>query len=187
MIVRAFAAARSGGAGSEHADFVRRVCRRAVRGRGGRTSMAENTIKVVTDPAALLLKRLMRLLRWRLWIQEKLQRTEWQVTLLWAALAGFVGALASSLFAVFTEGTHQLLTGHTSGVVETMRQLPWWARIVVPAAGGLLAGLTLLLGKLITRGQSSTDYMEAIVIGSGRLPVRSSLVRCAAALFSIGS
>ncbi len=144
-------------------------------------------MKAVTDPAALLLERLMRLLRWRLWIQEKLQPTEWQVTLLWAALAGFTGALVSLLFSVFTEGIHELLTGRNSGVVETMRLLPWWGVILVPALGGLLAGLTLLLGKRIARGQSSTDYMEAIAIGSGELPVRSSLIKSVAALFSIGS
>lgn len=144
-------------------------------------------MKAVTDPAALLLRRLMRLLRWRLWIQERLQFTEWQVTLLWAALAGFLGALVAMLFSVFAEGVHELLTGYNAGVVETMRQLPWWARILVPAAGGLLAGLTLLFGQKLTRDQSSTDYMEAIVIGSGQLPVRSTLVKSVAALFSIGS
>ena len=139
------------------------------------------------DPAALLLRRLMRLLRWRLWVQEKLQPTDWQITLLWAALAGFTGALVSLLFSALTEGVHEALTGHKEGVVESMRLLPWWGCILVPAGGGLLAGLTLLLGKRITRRESSTDYMEAIVIGSGELPVRASLVKSAAALFSIGS
>ncbi len=134
-----------------------------------------------------LTERLLRLLRWRVWVQEKLQPTEWQITLLWAALAGFLGAMVSLLFTALTEGIHELLTGYDSGVVETMRQLPWWARVLVPAGGGLLAGLTLLLGRRITRGRSSTDYMEAIVIGTGELPVRASLVKSAAALFSIGS
>jgi CIC family chloride channel protein len=144
-------------------------------------------MKAVRDPAVQLLQHLMRLLRWRLWIQEKLQPTEWQITLLWAALAGFLGALSSLLFSVMAEGIHELLTGRTEGVVETMRQLPWWGCVAVPAIGGLLAGFTLLLGKRIAQGQSSTDYMEAIVIGSGEVPVRSSLVKSVAALFSIGS
>jgi CIC family chloride channel protein len=144
-------------------------------------------VKGVSDPAVLLLQRLMRLLRWRLWIQEKLQPTDWQIMLWWAALAGFAGAMVSLLFRVFTEGIHELLTGRNAGVVETMRLLPWWGRILVPAAGGLFAGLSLLLGKRIARRESSTDYMEAIAIGAGELPVRSSLVKSVAALFSIGS
>ncbi|HWA87241.1 MAG TPA: hypothetical protein VG710_13520, partial [Opitutus sp.] len=112
-------------------------------------------MRVVTDPPVLL-QRLIRLLRWRLWLQEKLQPTDWQVMLWWAALAGFAGAVVSLLFRVFTEGIHELLTGRSSGVVETMRLLPWWARVLVPAAGGLFAGLTLLLGKRIARRESST-------------------------------
>jgi CIC family chloride channel protein len=144
-------------------------------------------MKTVTDPAARLRQWLMRLLRWRVWLQEVLQLTEWQVTLLWAAVAGIGGSLAALLFRLLTENIHEVLTRHSTGVVETMRLLPWWARVLVPAVGGLLAGLTLLLGKRITRGQSSTDYMEAISIGSGRLSMRASLVKSAAALFSIGS
>jgi CIC family chloride channel protein len=142
-----------------------------------------------TVPAttAELLQRLQRLLRWRLWVRERLQLTEWQVTLLWAALAGFLGAMASMIFSALAEGVHEFMTGRTSGVVESMRQLPWWGCLLVPTLGGAAAGLVLLYGSRLTRSESSTDYMEAIVIGNGRVPVRASLVKSTAALFSIGS
>ena len=65
--------------------------------------------------------------------------------------------------------------------------LPHWQRLVTPAAGGALAGLTLLLGSRLNRRKSSTDYMEAIVLGSGRISSRSSFVKCASALFTIAS
>lgn len=144
-------------------------------------------MKAVTDPAKLLLARMLRLLRWRVWIQERLQPTEWQVTLLWAGFVGWLGALSSLMFSALAEGVHHVLSGSSAGVVESMRQLPWWAVLALPAVGGGLAGLVLLLGKNLTRGESSTDYMEAIVIGSGNVPIRASLVKSAAALFSIGS
>lgn len=134
-----------------------------------------------------LLRRLQRLLRWRLWIRERLQLTEWQVTLLWAALAGFLGAMASMIFAALSEGVHEFMTRSSSGVVESMKHLPWWGVILVPTTGGAAAGLVLLYGSRLTRSQSSTDYMEAIAIGNGRIPVRASLVKSTAALFSIGS
>jgi CIC family chloride channel protein len=144
-------------------------------------------MKAVTDPAALLLHRLLHLLRWRVWVQEKLQPTEWQITLLWAALAGFLGALSSIVFSGLTEGVHELFGQTTLGVVDSMRKLPWWGCLLVPTLGGACAGLVLHYGQRLTRGQSSTDYMEAIVIGTGRVPLRASLVKCSAALFSIGS
>ncbi len=141
----------------------------------------------IADPAKDLLQRLMRLLRWRLWIQEKLQPTEWQITLLWAALAGFLGALASLLFTGLAEGVHDWFGRSGTGVVESMQSLPWWGCLLVPALGGACAGLILLLGQRLAPGQSSTDYMEAIAIGNGHVPIRASLVKSTAALFSIGS
>ena len=64
---------------------------------------------------------------------------------------------------------------------------PFLHFLLVPALGGLLAGCVLLFGKHLVKGKSSTDYMEAIAIGNGHVPIRASLVKSAAALFSIGS
>lgn len=138
-------------------------------------------------PQALIVRRLMRLLRWRVWIQEHLQPTEWQVTLMWAAVAGFLGALASILFSALTEDVYDWFGSRQLGIVGSIQRLPWWGCLLVPTAGGALAGAVLVFGQRLTRSQSSTDYMEAIAIGSGRVPVRASLVKSAAALFSIGS
>ncbi len=148
-------------------------------------------VQEITDPAALM-RRLLRLLRWRVWIQEKLQPTEWQVTLMWAAVAGVLGALAATVFTTLTERVHDWIgrywgTNSSLGVVDSMARLPWWACLLLPAAGGAIAGAILLWGQRLTRSESSTDYMEAIAIGSGNVPVRGSLVKSAAALFSIGS
>jgi CIC family chloride channel protein len=144
-------------------------------------------MKVVTDPAALLLRRLLRLLRWRLWIQERLQPSEWQVTLFWAALAGFLGALSAIAFTTLTERVHDWFGNSGLGIVDFIARLPWWARLLMPTVGGALAGTVLVFGPKLTRAESSTDYMEAIVIGSGRVPTRASLIKITAALFSIGS
>ncbi|MEN9661827.1 MAG: hypothetical protein RL324_776 [Verrucomicrobiota bacterium] len=144
-------------------------------------------MKVVNEPTQLLMARLLRLLRWRVWVAERLQPTEWQATLLWAALAGFIGAISSLVFRGLAEDIHRLLTGSDAGVVESFRLLPWWGRLAVPTAGGLIAGAVLLWGGRLTRTESSTDYMEAIVIGTGQVPIRASLVKSTAALFSIGS
>lgn len=149
---------------------------------GGRAAM-----KAVTDPAGVLLRRMLFLLRWRVWVQERLQPSEWQVTLMWAAVAGFLGSWAAMLFTTLTERVHGWFGSSDLGVVESMANLPWWGCLLVPTAGGAAAGAILMFGQRITRVQSSTDYMEAIVIGSGHVPMRASLVKSAAAVFSIGS
>ncbi len=132
-------------------------------------------------------RRLLRLLRWRLWVVEKLRPSPWQEMLAYAAVAGVFGALAALIFREGVDFVHLLLTGQGGGMVDTFRGLERWQRLAIPAVGGLVAGLVLLFGKRLHRGQSSTDYMEAILIGSGHLPVRASLVKSTAAMFSIAS
>jgi chloride channel protein, CIC family len=144
-------------------------------------------MKAVTDPAGLILRRLMWLLRWRVWVQERLQPSEWQVTLMWAAVAGILGAFASILFTTLTERVHDWFGDSDLGVVDSMKQLPWWGCLLVPTLGGAAAGFILIFGQRLTRAQSSTDYMEAIVIGNGNVPLRSSIVKSLAAVFSIGT
>jgi CIC family chloride channel protein len=53
--------------------------------------------------------------------------------------------------------------------VETFTQLPLWQRLLTPAFGGLLAGLVILIGTRWRGHVKTTDYMEAIVLGDGKI------------------
>lgn len=142
---------------------------------------------VIGDPAKELRDRLMRLLRWRVWIAEKLQPSEWQITLFWAGLVGIAGALASIGFREGVSLLHHYFTGSDAGVVDSFRELSIWQRLAVPAAGGLMAGLILLLGQRIAKGGSTTDYMEVLALGNGRVPARASLIKSLSAMFYIAA
>ena len=128
-----------------------------------------------------------RLYRLRLWLVERLLRNERNTMLLAAAAIGVLGAGAAWLFAAAVEIVQVALTAH-SGAPETIAgQLVWWQRLLVPTVGGALAGFTLVLGQRLARGQSSTDYMEAIVVGDGTIPTRPTLAKSVASLLSIAS
>ncbi len=124
------------------------------------------------------------LLRLRIWFSERMRFTEFQGTLVWAALIGFVGAWAAIFYKDATEWIHHLATGQSGSYVESFKRLPDWQRVLVPMAGGLLAGATLYFGSRFKARENSTDYMEAVVVGDGNLAVRASLVKCVSALFS---
>jgi CIC family chloride channel protein len=131
-----------------------------------------------------------RLLKANVWLAEHFRLSWRQIILLWAALIGLLGALASEIFRKASELLHYAATGSSSGIISTFERLPWWERVGIPTIGGLLAGLALWLGnRLFTsvRQKTTTDYMEAIVIGSGNISVWSSLVKSCSALFSISS
>ncbi len=126
----------------------------------------------------------------KVWLVERLRPSERQVTLIWAVFIGFMGALVSELFRRSSQTLFFLFTGIHGGSVASFQTLAWWQRLAVPTAGGLLAGLTLYVGSRLiasVRQKSTTDYMEAVVVGNGIISVRASLVKTISALFSISS
>ncbi len=129
------------------------------------------------------------LLKTWLRLAEIIRPTETQVTLFWAGVIGFFGALACVLFRYATEAVHELITGFHLGHVATMRQLPGWQRLLIPAIGGVMAGFTLRYASRFVSSsrKSSTDYMEAIALGNGVLSARVSLVKSLSALFSVST
>ncbi|HEX4085939.1 MAG TPA: ClcB-like voltage-gated chloride channel protein [Chthoniobacteraceae bacterium] len=129
---------------------------------------------------------LLPLLRLRVWLGERFKPTELQTTLMWAGLVGFFGALSSLLFRELTTGVHYLLTHSSKALVDSFYAMPPWQRALTPMLGGALAGTTIFFGMRFARSKS-TDYMEAIVLGEGNVPFRSSLVKSASALFTIAT
>jgi chloride channel protein, CIC family len=133
---------------------------------------------------------LRRLLILKVWLIEKFRLGERQVTLVWAALIGILGALAAECFRRATDLLHWLFTGSNAAIISSFERLPFWQRFLVPVAGGVLAGMTLWIGNRLiaaVRQKSTTDYMEAVVVGNGIISFRASLVKTISALFSIST
>jgi chloride channel protein, CIC family len=133
---------------------------------------------------------LRRLLIAKVWLVERFRLSERQVTLIWAGFIGLLGALVSEGFRRATSLIHYLLTGSELSVSLSFAQLPPWQRVAIPTLGGVLAGFTLWLGNKYLAGirqKTTTDYMEAVVVGSGNISVSASLVKSLSALFTIST
>jgi len=107
---------------------------------------------------------------------ERLRPTDWQRTLAWAAVIGVTGALATLGFREALVRLEVLFYGTGRGLVHAAETLPWWLRLLVPAVGGALAGAVLAWAHRLHRSPHG-DYMEAVVLGRGELPVANSLLR----------
>ena len=137
--------------------------------------------------AGLNLHTLRRLKFW-VWFQEWTRPTELQVTLIWAGIIGFCGAVCSIAYRIATDFVHKILTGSSApGLVESFTQLSLSWRVVIPAIGGLIAGAIIHFGSRFHGQLTTTDYMEAVVLGDGRISARQSLVKSLSALFTIAS
>ena len=108
-------------------------------------------------------------------------------TLFWAALVGIVGGLCSAGFRQAIFAVQWLLTGHTGSLVGISLSLESWQRLLIPTVGGITAGLVLHFGHNLTGGDKPTDYMEALTVADGAIPVAPSLVKSASSLMTIAS
>ena len=107
--------------------------------------------------------------------------------LLWAALIGVVGALATVAFHEGMALAERIATQHPGSLVAAATMLAPWRRAVTPALGGIAAGVFLWLAKRAANGKKQPDYLENIAVGDGRQDVRGTLLRSASSLCTIGS
>jgi chloride channel protein, CIC family len=105
----------------------------------------------------------------------------------WAALVGVCGALASVAFREGIRLLELMFTGQTMGLVNGASRLTPWQRAVVPMIGGVMSGWVLyILGSRFV-SLKVVDYMEATLVGDGRISLRGTLLRSASSLLTISS
>ncbi|WP_338861888.1 ClcB-like voltage-gated chloride channel protein [Mycetohabitans rhizoxinica] len=127
------------------------------------------------------------LLRLRTRAQRLFKLSDKHTILLWATLAGLVGTAATLVFRLGIDWLESLIDPNASGLVQIARDLPWYARLALPSAGGAVAGMLLLAARRNDDGKGHADYMEAMTIGEGVVPVRQSLWRSGSSLVTIAS
>jgi CIC family chloride channel protein len=132
---------------------------------------------MVTRARDFLHRHWRRALRWR----EKLVLNEEAFHLVLAGLVGVIGGLVN-LF--FFYAVHLIQPGDP---VEVAGRLNDWERVLVPTLGGLAAGLILHWGLRFVGPQGSTNLLEVVVAGDGRLPFRTELVKTVSAIISIAT
>jgi chloride channel protein, CIC family len=127
------------------------------------------------------------LLKLRTRAQHRFRLSDAHTMLVWSVVVGVAGAFAT---VVFREGIALLqlaVSGESGSFVAMARRMPWTLRILMPIAGGLIAGCFLLIAQRHVDKRNHVDYMEAVAIGDGVVPVRLSLWRSVSSLFTIAS
>lgn len=108
---------------------------------------------------------------WRRWIA---------VVAVALVAAGFAIVFRASLAAV-----GRLLGGDS--VVAMIAAAPVWERVVLPAIGGMLVGLVMLVAARVREGAGVGFVMEAIVLGRVRVPLTRSVLNAVASWLAIAS
>jgi len=123
----------------------------------------------------------------RFWVALRLRPADWCVPILLAVPAGLLGALATILFRELIEYFQSFVFGARGDLIALVRATPWCVRLIVPGFGGFLAGCFLYLAERISSNERHGEYMEAVTIGNGHIPISQTLIRTVSSLCSIAS
>ncbi|PWU19576.1 MAG: chloride channel core [Verrucomicrobia bacterium] len=124
-----------------------------------------------------------RLLR----VREKIRFNEEALHLVLAGGVGIIGGLVNLGFYYVTRLIGSIFMRAPGEPEEVAAQMVYWQRVVTPTVGGLIAGLVLYWGLRLAGPQRSTNLLEVVVAGDGRLPLRNGLVKFLSSLVTIGS
>lgn len=111
----------------------------------------------------------------------------WELRLLAGILVVAVAAAAFAIGFRVLLGAFIRVLGGSGDVVSAAKSAPVWLRVVMPAAGGLVAGLLGLATARSHMGQGVGDVMEAVVLGRVHLSMRVTLLKSAASFSAIAS
>lgn len=106
-----------------------------------------------------------------------------------AALALVLVALGAAAFAILFRISGQHASDWLFGpgnLLEVFRRMPWWQRLLVPPAAGLLAWGVLRLAAKLGTSASVGEVMEAIAAGGGRMSAPATGLKALSSWLAIG-
>ncbi|MFM0089294.1 ClcB-like voltage-gated chloride channel protein [Paraburkholderia sediminicola] len=123
----------------------------------------------------------------RLWFAERARPSDSHLYSLWAIPIGIVGAFATVAFRESIDGIQTVIFGQFGDPAYLAGTISWYARLLVPSLGGVVAGIFLALASRAAPKVVHSEYMEAVTIGNGIIPTTHTILRAASSMCSIAS
>jgi CIC family chloride channel protein len=121
-------------------------------------------------------------------VRQRLVISEEALHLLLAGGVGVIGALVNLLFYSTVEGLQGILSRHQGrNITDIVAAMDVPTRVLMPTVGGLVAGLVLFWGFRFAGKYRTTNLLEVVVAGDGRLPFRVGVIRTISSLVSIST
>jgi len=105
-----------------------------------------------------------------------------------AIIVGVLGGYGAILFRWLIQFFQKASFGNGEGdLLSTLMSLPWYARLLPPAIGGLLVGLIVYFLAREAKGHGVPEVMEAVALKGGIIRKRVVLIKSLASAICIGS
>ncbi|MFQ5457569.1 MAG: chloride channel protein [Myxococcota bacterium] len=100
---------------------------------------------------------------------------------------GLAGGMGAVVFRELIQIVQKGFYGHGGELLDVARSLPWYWRLLAPAAGGLLVGPLVYFFAREAKGHGVPEVMEAVALRGGAIRPRVVAVKAIASALSIGT
>ena len=118
---------------------------------------------------------------------DALRRTEHIYMVLVSVVIGLLGGLGAVGFRLFIKFIKDIAWHEGEYTLAYLTELPWWWKVLAPAAGGLLVGLITYRFASEVRGHGVPEVMEAVALRGGRIRPRVVIAKLFASGICIGT
>lgn len=126
----------------------------------------------------------MRLILFKL--TERLQPDETAFMVVMAAIVGLIGGFGAILFRLLVDFFQGFGLGHGEHTVALLASVPWWRKLLLPVAGGLIVGPLVHFGAREARGHGVPEVINSLVFRKGIIRPVVALVKITASAVTIG-
>ncbi len=118
---------------------------------------------------------------------EQLKRTENLFVILAALLIGAVAGLGTILIRLMIKEISDLSFWGDGSILDNIKNVPWYWRIIVPTIGGLIVGPVIYFFSKESKRSGVPDVMQSVLIRGGYIRPRVAIVKAITTAITIGT
>lgn len=116
---------------------------------------------------------------------ERFEPDETTIMVVMGAIVGICGGFGAILFRWMVDFFQGFAIGHGENTVELLMAVPWWKRILLPVAAGLVVGPLVHWGAREAKGHGVPEVLGAIVFKKGVIRPVVAAVKITASAITI--
>jgi CIC family chloride channel protein len=120
-------------------------------------------------------------------ITESLHIDENTAIIIIASFIGIIGGFGAVGFRTLIEALQNITIGDHLHILQTVTDMPWQKRLLLPVAGGLLVGPIVYFWGRETKGHGVPEVMEAVALKGGKIRPRVMFLKTLVSAITIST
>ena len=120
-------------------------------------------------------------------LSDKLHFNENTIILVLASIVGIIGGFGAVGFRVLIESIQNITLGGHDNILELVKNLTWYNKLLLPVCGGLIVGPVVYYFGKETKGPGIPEVMEAVALKGGVIRARVMFLKAFVSAVTIGT